>query len=259
MKAIYISFIICFILLSNSNSLIAQTAIDFKVNDCSGNTKHLFGELDAGKIVVMSMVHPCASCVGPTKSAINIVNSFAASHPGRVVFYLTDDDGGTACNSLSSWANQYAISGVPIISNIAVNQSNFGEPGMPKIVMMAGTSHQILFNENNGLNATSLSNAISAALALTALPQQDVVSPFSIYPNPVKGQLNIEFNQANSGSVRIEITNMLGIPVLPQTTYQNEMGSSHITIDELSLANGFYLVKVYTNNQVFSSKIIYSN
>jgi hypothetical protein len=52
---------------------------------------------------------------------------------------------------------------------------------------------------------------------------------------------------------------MLGVPVLPQTTCQNEMGSYHITIDELSLANGCYLVKVYTNNQVFSSKIIYSN
>lgn len=242
-----------------TSGLKAQTAIDFNVNDCNGVKRHLYEELDAGKIVVMSMVHPCASCVGPTKSAINIVNSFANSNPGKVVFYLTDDDGGTACNSLTSWANQFGINGIPIISNVAVKQSNFGDPGMPKIVMMAGPSHQVLFNENNGLNATNLRNSIAEALAVTGMPQQKFSVRLSVYPNPVRGQLNIELNQNRIDLVTIEITNLLGVPVWAQTTYQKEISSSLITIDGLSLSNGCYFVKVYTNNQVFSSKIIYLN
>lgn len=82
--------LLSFTLLASAMIMNGQTAVDFTVNDCAGTSHHLFGELDAGKVVVIAFVDPCASCIAPSGTALGIVQSFASSYPGRVLYYLSD-------------------------------------------------------------------------------------------------------------------------------------------------------------------------
>jgi hypothetical protein len=66
-----------------------QTATNFTCNDCTGVSHTLFDELDAGNVIVLCWVMPCGSCIGPTLTTYNVVQSFATSHPGRVKLYIT--------------------------------------------------------------------------------------------------------------------------------------------------------------------------
>lgn len=259
MKNMYHFFTFQFFLLIFISSGWSQTAVDFNVLDCSGVNRHLFTELDAGKIVVMSMVHPCGSCVAPTKSAIDVVNSFATSNPGRVLFYLTDDDGGTNCTSLSSWANQYAISGVPIISNTSLKQSDFGGSGMPKIVMIAGASHSVLFMQDNGLNAVNLRNAISSALAANGIEEKLSPSDITVYPNPLSNQLNIGLNLKKSTIVCVQLFDILGVNVMQLNGQEIKSGGDVISLNISQLSQGCYFVKVLVNSQVSITKISHVN
>ena len=74
MKNIFLSCLLIFLIKSLS---IAQiTATDYTLNDCAGNPHHLFAELDEGKVMVISFVMPCLSCIGPTIASSDDVANF---------------------------------------------------------------------------------------------------------------------------------------------------------------------------------------
>src|ERR1043165_5686641 len=94
------------LLLFGLSLAVAQTtATNFTATDCNATSHTLFTELDAGKIVVLVWVMPCAACISDAKAAFDAVGSFASSNPGKVVFYLSDDIGDAGCSTLNSWAS----------------------------------------------------------------------------------------------------------------------------------------------------------
>jgi hypothetical protein len=225
------------------------TATDFNVNDCGGTSRHLFTELDAGKVIVLAMVDPCSSCIGPAKSALAISKTYEATNPEKVVYYLTDDFGNTPCATLISWASTNAITSVPIISDEAVSQTNYGAAAMPKIVIVAGTNHKIYFNQNNGLNATTFTAAINNAIATSSI-NESVQSDFkmSIYPNPVKNQFTVNYHLNIASEINFEIYNLLGSKVKSFASFKQNSGA-HLESDfeTESFTNGIYFLKINTN------------
>ncbi|MFZ4797943.1 MAG: T9SS type A sorting domain-containing protein [Bacteroidia bacterium] len=234
------------ILLTVINSKAQTTATDFKVNDCGGTSRHLFAELDAGKVIVLAMVHPCSSCIGPAKSALAISKTFETNNPGKVVYYLTDDSGNTPCATLVSWANSNTISGVPIISDETVTQANYGGSGMPKIVVIAGTNHKIYFNQNNGLNNANFTAAINNAIATSGL-NETIQNDFKmgIYPNPVNNLLTVNYHLNNASEISFDIYNLLGTKVKSFASFKQNTGF-HLEsqFDTESLNNGIYFLKI---------------
>lgn len=222
------------------------TATDFTVNDCGGTSRHLFAELDAGKVIVLVMVDPCSSCIGPAKSALAISKTFETTNPGKVVYYLTDDFGNTSCATLTSWASTNAITGVPIISDEIVTQANYGGAAMPKTVVIAGTNHKIYFNQNNGLNATNFTAAINNAIATSGV-KESVQSDFkmSIYPNPANDQLTVNYQLNNASEISFDIYNLLGTKVKSYASFKQNAGF-HLEsqFDTESLNNGIYFFKI---------------
>ena len=73
-------------------------------------------------------------------------------------------------------------------------------------------------------------------------------SNFSYYPNPVKNILNLSYNQEISN---VEVFNLLG-----QKVSFNKVNANSAQIDMANLANGAYMVKVTSNNQVKTIKVI---
>lgn len=250
------------ILLFSICSQAQTTATNFNVADCSGTKHELFAELDAGKVIVISFVMPCGSCIAPSLSAHSKVKGYATSDPGRVLFYLADDYANTNCSSLTSWANTNGMSGVPVFSNAAVKMTDYGTAGMPKIVVLAGKDHSILFNQDNTINTTDLTNAIDKGLNLPngILKNSKLDLTIDLFPNPLmddKVKLNYTLDEVSS--VNIEIYNTLGSIEFRQIYEKQPTGKHEITLNLEPFTNGIYFIRFNVQNNSKTLKLIVSH
>ncbi len=71
---------------------------------------------------------------------------------------------------------------------------------------------------------------------------------FSVYPNPVKDILNINYNE---NITKIQIINLLGQEVITKIVNNTEN-----QIDMSGLAQGTYLVKVTSNDMIKTIKVV---
>lgn len=237
-------------LLLSSSLLFAQTnATDFTANDCSGTEHNLFSELEEGKVVVLAWVMPCGACIPDPLAAQAIVNSYSESHPGRVLFYLADDYANTNCPTLMNWAANNGMGDATTFANAAVDMGDYGQAGMPKIVVLAGQDHLVYFNENS--STTGLSDAIDLALAETPLSVSEVEdNMLQLFPNPANTQLTIQME--TKGAVRI--VDALGklIAVVELNAGEQQ------TIEVADWAKGVYFAKVATESAEVVQRFVVS-
>src|SRR5258705_6976770 len=198
----------------------AQPAVNFNCNDCSGTPHDLFSELDAGKVVVLVFIMPCGSCVSPSISAYNIVQSYASSNPGTVKFYLSDDVGTTTCSTLNSWANTNSISPDAVFSNTSVVESAYGAGGMPKIVVVGGVSHTVYFNQYGTAanNPTAITNAINQALLASGI-QSTASNHFGLSVTSLSKSVKVTYSLNEPANVTLSMFSELG-----QAVSKKELG-----------------------------------
>ncbi len=231
-----------FLLFTGFNAFSQTTAADFTANDCSSVSHTLFSELNAGKVIVVSLVHPCGSCVSPSVSANNIVKNYATTNPGKVVFYLID--GNNSCSSLNTWATTYNLGTVVQFSSSSVYNASYYNPGMPTILVFSGANHAIKFKQNNGLNATNLTNAINAALISSGMEEKKADFQLSVFPNPAVDMFSVNFVLNQNSEVSFDIFNILGAKIKSLEPARLSAGNHETLINIESLANGVYFLKL---------------
>ncbi len=224
----------------------AQTAADFTALDCNGVSHNLYTDLGAGKVIVVTWVMPCGSCIGGAASAYNAVQSFATSNPGKVFNYLVDD-AGSSCSSLASWAmaNGIDTGNISYFGNspLTINEANYGGSGMPHVIVI-GPDKTIYLNLLNGAanNQAAITAAIAAALAPVGLDEKKLTT-VAIYPNPATNLLQIK---SATDIDYITIKNMEG----------NTMSSMHgAAIKQVSVANltaGNYTIQLFSKDKLVS-------
>lgn len=248
MKKNQLLFVLLFFIGTVSSA--QTTATNFTANDCSGTSHTLFTELDAGKVVVIAFVMPCATCIAPTLSAYNNALSYASSHPGRVVFYLSDDYGTTPCSTLNTWATTNGMAGVTTFSNTSVVQTDYGTPGMPKIVVLGGASHTVFHNENSTLNVTNYNAAIVAALGANSI-DNNYKSIFNLKasPNPATNKISIDYTLDQLKNVSIDIFDILGKKVKSFSIEDKIIGKNNTTLDIEFLKDGIYFIQLNIGEQ----------
>lgn len=221
------------------------TATNWTATDCNGQSHTLFSQLDSGKVIVFAWVMPCGSCVNPSKTAYNAVQSFATSNPGKVRFYLADDLGDASCSALSSWVtsnNVGVTANMKIFSNAGnvIAESDFGGTGMPHIIVMGGASHTIYFNKINSAanDAAGITSAINSAIGTAGISSMSNKMSFSISPNPAQELFSITCEKA------IKKVTVLSIDgrVMKEDQYPN--GKINPSVDLSQHAKGIYLIKV---------------
>ncbi len=79
---------------------------------------------------------------------------------------------------------------------------------------------------------------------------------FKLFPNPCNDVLNITFDQAAQGDVRIEILDLTG-KLIRVSSIANTAGQIQIPLDDIS--PGVYITRVYTENSVLGSPIVVSH
>lgn len=240
MKQIIIVTVLTLALYANTT---AQTnATNWTAQDCNSNSHTLFNELDNGKIIVMAWVMPCGSCVNGAKAAYNVVQSYATSNPGKVLFYIADDMGDATCTQLTNWIttnNIGDINKMTIFSNSGnlIKESDFGGSGMPHVVVMAGNDHKIFFNKlnANANDPTGIQAAVSSAFAALNVDGIEQVK-FAITPNPVSTNISITSDKAIE---KITILSVAG-QVIKEEIYP--AGKMNPTLNFSGVASGVYTI-----------------
>jgi hypothetical protein len=245
-------------LLVGNHGQAQTTATNWTATDCNSTSHTLFNELDAGKVVVLVWVMPCAVCISDAKAGYDAVASFATSNPGKVAFYLSDDVGDAGCTTLNAWAANNGMMGATAFPNTgnAIDEASFGGPGMPHVVVMGGAVHKIYLNIPNGSNHfTEIRNAISSALSTTAVGPVITGSNASVtvYPNPATGSINIGYTLAQSELVKLEVLDIRGV-VVQSAMELKPAGQQmiHLALDK-SLSNGYYQLRLSTSGLAVSS------
>ena len=238
----------------------AQTASNFTTNDCSSISHDLFTELDAGKIIVITWVMPCGACISGGLAAQSAAQSFSTSNPGQVITYIADDYGNSTCATISSWCTTNGINPAAKFSATAVSMSPYGAAGMPKVIVLGGTSHTVYYNQN-GSAATQpgIQNAISTAIAanVTTLKENSVsFSSLEIYPNPTNSSASLSLKLAKETKVKIEILNVLGQKVMDVNTGTLSEGNNTLNINTSELSNGNYFITCSNGNTTKTVKLI---
>ncbi len=232
------------------------TATDFTANDCSGASHTLFSELDAGKVIVMAFVMPCGSCAGPSLSAYNEAQSYNASYPGRVLFYLSDDLANTSCSTLNSWATTNGMGGVTSFSSTLVKMSDYGTSGMPKIIVLGGgTTHGVYYNANNSISVPALDAAIVAALSGAGVNDNNIGNfQMNLFPSPAKEKVSVEYTLVEASNVSYEIYNVLGEKVRTTEFEKQAVGKHEKQIELETLSNGVYFLKLIVGETTETKK-----
>jgi len=251
----------CFILFKAIITTGQTNATDFNATDCDGNPHHLFSELDAGNIIVISWVMPCSPCATYSLLAYSAVQSFATSHPGKVHFYMADDYANTPCSNLSVWAGSYNMPNTTFFSSSDVNMNGYGTPGMPKVVVLGGASHSIYFNRNDsGITLNRVTTAINDALTFSDINEQKGDFELSSFPNPSNDLLNITCNISQVENITFEILNSLGETVFSVNEKSiSTIGTFNKVFDISRLESGIYFLNVSSTSKIESLEFIVSH
>ncbi len=241
------SLLVGLFLLSLSSLTNAQTATNFTAEDCNGESYTLFDELDAGKVIVIAWVMPCGACSYYGSGAYDAVQTFTETHPGKVEFYLTDDYANTSCNSISNWGDTYSMGNHIAFSSNAISMSDYGTDGMPKVVVLGGNDHAVLYNKNNGaISFDGVVAAISTGLNAIGISETEKSkNRLSIFPNPNNGAMTLDFYMEENST--IEVFTLLGEKVLNvnlDNCTPNQTNKIEINLSDQS--GGMYLVNLNT-------------
>lgn len=236
----------------------AQTATNFNCNDCSGNNHDLFTELDAGKVIILCWVMPCGSCIAPAANCAIMAQSYVTSHPGRVKYYLCDDSGNTTCATLDSWANNNGIVADANFSNSSISMTDYGVNGMPKIVVLAGSSHTVFYNENNTFDYHELQGSVDDALATTGITDHNTaLSAITLFPNPARqGATVLGYSLTQNADVTVDIYNTFGAKVKSVAVGNESTGKHEIALDLSAFSNGVYFISLVAGETSQTIKFI---
>lgn len=254
MKKIYTLILSALMLFGRS-----QTATNFNANDCNSINHDLFTELNSGKVIVLCWVMPCSACISAALSAFTQVQSYQSTYPNKVLYYLVDDYANTNCSSLTSWASANGIVPHAAFSNAAISMNDYGGAGMPKVVVLGGSSHTVFDNQNNTLNVTQFNTAINQAIVASSIGINEINSSknnFSVYPNPSNGdRINLSYTLNEGSQILIEIYNVLGAKVKEITNEYQNSGKHEFSFDS-GLKNGTYLLKFSDGKTTHTSKLV---
>jgi len=115
-------------------------------------------------------------------------------------------------------------------------------------VVLGGNSHTVFDDEVDVFSSTTLSTAITNALAAPSSVESNgkINSDFqlSLFPNPVKSAAKVTYTLNRSEDVIFEIYNILGSKVKTISQEKQNTGKHETEIDVESLNDGIYFIQL---------------
>ncbi len=85
-------------------------------------------------------------------------------------------------------------------------------------------------------------------------PKNSMVDKFTVYPNPVKGKLNIDISFIQNLPITIQLSNAVGQIVMQQKVEGKHIQTSFLTS---TLASGLYQISILLNNKITATQTFY--
>ncbi len=275
MKKIYYCAIVLLCLLSNSNSMFAQTAPNFTLKDLDGKTHNLYEYLDQGKTVFLDISATwCQPCWDFHKRGDlkDVYNQLGPDGTDEVVvlFLEGDDQTNKAClegNTSSCTGNGTKgdwVTGVPypIIDDAGSVKSEYesalGFHGYPQyyVICPDKDAKQMVWNDMASFdldmfkkyqqqNCKALSDAeISVDKNLLT----------NVYPNPSSGDFIVSISSKYSIQAEMKIIGVTGQAVW-SSNFKLTKGINEIPVEASSLEFGSYVLQIKSADQVISKNI----
>lgn len=256
-----IKLLITLSLLIYNLSYSQTTATNFNSTDCSGTNHNLFTELEAGKVIVICWVMPCGACIDPALTSYNAVNDLQTNNPNKVYFYLADDFADFSCEDLNDWAINIDLPSSSFskrFSDASINMADYGTPpSMSKVVVIAGFSHKIFYNQNDIVNATEIQTSINQALIASAINDINSSSNIlQIFPNPANQSTKLSISLQSQSKNTIEIFNSHGKKIADIPTTLLLSNENTFTINTSEFNEGVYYIRLNNNKLTSTQKLI---
>jgi hypothetical protein len=127
---------------------------------------------------------------------------------------------------------------------------------MPKIVVVGGLTHNVYYNSNGAGNATLLQQAIDAALAETAVNEQQTgEQDLQAFADPMTSVLRLNFTSSRNGNAVVNVFALDGRCVAER---QEELmtGENVMEFNAADYAPGVYLVTVSMGDRTWRKRFI---
>ena len=112
----------------------------------------------------------------------------------------------------------------------------------------------IKFEFSNGGGNNLYIDNINLSAANVSLEEIPFGQLISLYPNPSRGELNIDFGGTTQKDVTLEVFDLYGRKLLERTI---KRGVSDYRVDEIKeFTTGVYLVNLTQNGEIFSERIV---
>lgn len=227
-----LAFVFCAFALSTS----AQTAADFTITDVDGNSRNLYAELDADRIVVLKFfTNWCSICNNTANEVVDIYNDHqTAGDP--VVFWALNRDQNETNTHATTFRDNHSIP-FPVIGEAYSVAQLYGVIYQPEYYIIRPDRSYVKNNSYSDMEA-----AVQAALAA----QSTGVNEFSEQDNVVFSNNRFSWNSATNGQAVLKLTDLYGRMMLEQSLTAGE------SVD-LNLSNGVYLFSLELNSLIVAS------
>lgn len=162
---------------------------------------------------------------------------------------MADDYANTSCSNIKSWAGSNSMGDADaFFSDSEVSMSDYGTPGMPKVIVVGCAGHKVYYNMN--YTAAGIGDAIDEALlecnASTTSVNEIENTNFNLqlFPNPAQNIVTVSYELTESSMVTVNIVNMMGENVKTISSSVQNRGSVELQFDTNLLNNGFYFLRI---------------
>jgi hypothetical protein len=97
---------------------------------------------------------------------------------------------------------------------------------------------------------------IELPLMITTSVDEDIIDEgsFTIYPNPARSDLNIQFVSAASQNAQVDIYDLVGNKVYSSVEETQNDGVNTYTFDVSNLNSGMYILRITSGNEQVTEK-----
>jgi uncharacterized repeat protein (TIGR01451 family) len=126
---------------------------------------------------------------------------------------------------------------------------------------IVGATSEQYFATANGDYALSVTNANGCSAGLNISNFSVGVDALSlngggmiVYPNPSSGSFEVRFTSSDQSIIQIEVIDKIGQLVVSKTISAT-IGQNTVSFDELDLSSGIYMIKLKTNERLFTKMV----
>ncbi len=112
----------------------------------------------------------------------------------------------------------------------------------------------ITYSDTNRFGCKGIAVDTLYVVVCDGIQNISVDNSISLYPNPANNSINLEFNQAINGNIKIDISDVTGR--LISNPALSSFAGKALTIDVSNIAAGMYFVKISTQKSEYYAKFI---